>query len=96
MSDDDDDDDDDDDERSNRQPTNLPQAIRGKDRRDAGRALLVGAVLAVLGAAVTFSPLIWGRSFAWNKYFVVCGLALTLLGAGMMLNGGFDWLRSKR
>ena len=71
-------------------------ANRRKDRRDAGRALLVGVVLALLGGAFMFSPLIWNRSFPLSKYVVACGLALAFVGAGMILNGGIDWLRSNR
>lgn len=72
-------------------------ADREQSRRcEAGRALRVGGVLLLLGIPLAFSPLALGRTFPWNKYLVLCGLLLALIGASMLLNGGFDWLRSKR
>jgi hypothetical protein len=65
-------------------------------RRDAVRALRVGAVLVLIGIPLAFSPLAWGRSFPWNKYLVLCGILVVFLGAGLILNGGLDWFRSKR
>ena len=83
---------------SNDEPRpNHPKENHPKDpRRDAVRALRVGAVLLVAGVVAVLSPLVWGRSFSWNKYFVAFGLALAFVGAGMILNGGLDWLRSNR
>ncbi|CAN5565953.1 hypothetical protein BH09PLA1_BH09PLA1_26720 [soil metagenome] len=66
-----------------------------KSRRDAARALQVGAVLAFVGVLLVLSPFVWGARFTWNKYFVVSGLLLTLAGASILFNGGLDWLRSK-
>ena len=68
---------------------------RQKNHRDAARAVRVGAVLAVIGIILVLSPFVWGPRFTWNKYFVAFGLIIALLGAGMLLNGGLDWLRTR-
>jgi hypothetical protein len=62
----------------------------------AVRAIGVGACCFVAGGVVLFSPLLWGPRFSYNKYFVVVGLILGLLGVSMSLNGALDWLAAKR
>jgi hypothetical protein len=70
------------------------------DRREASaravKAIGVGIGLFVVGTILTLSPLVWGGRFPYNKYFVIVGLILALLGASMLFNGGFDWIRLKR
>ncbi|MBC8107396.1 MAG: hypothetical protein H7Z14_12455 [Anaerolineae bacterium] len=71
------------------------RSTRQKNHRAATRALWVGAVLVVIGIILILSPFVWGSRSTWNKYFVAFGLIVTLLGAGMLLNGGLDWLRTR-
>ena len=70
------------------------------DRREASaravKAIYVGIGCFLVGAVLTFSPLVWGGRFPYNKYFVIIGLILALLGVSIFFNGGFDWIRSKR
>ena len=68
---------------------------REKRSREATRALWVGCVLFVIGAMLVLSPLAWGPQFEWNKYFVAFGLIIATLGAGIVLHGGVDWIRSR-
>jgi hypothetical protein len=71
------------------------------DRRNdasarAAKAILTGVSCFLVGVMLVFSPLVWGPRFTYNKYFVVLGLILALLGASLLLNGGFDWIRARR
>ena len=75
------------------------------DERDeasarAVKAISVGVGCFAVGAILTFSPLVWnlvwGERFPYNKYFVVVGVIVALLGLSILFNGGFDWIRSKR
>ena len=65
-------------------------------RARAARAVLVGAVCAVIGVALVLSPFVWGPRFTYNKYFVLVGLIVSMIGASIVLNGGIDWLRARR
>ena len=72
-----------------------PSKRNEQRRRDARRALAVGAVFMAFSAVLVFSPLVLGR-WALNKYLVAFGLFGALLGASVMLNGVIDWFRSGR
>jgi hypothetical protein len=63
-------------------------------QRRAAHAFRTGLVLVVTGVCVMFLPLLF-VGFGWNKYLVAIGIALTCLGLGMSINGGWDWLRGK-
>lgn len=62
----------------------------------AVNAMVTGASCVVVGLVIMFSPLVWGERFSYNKYLIAVGLILTLLGASVFFNGGFDWIRARR
>ena len=59
------------------------------------RALLAGAALVLVCGCMVFSPLLLGRG-SLNRYLVAFGLMGFLLGASLLLHGGWDWLTSGR
>jgi hypothetical protein len=63
--------------------------------RSVRRALLAGAALVLVCGCVVFSPLLLGRG-SLNRYLVAFGLMGFLLGASLLLHGGWDWLTSGR
>ena len=63
-------------------------------RASATRAVRIGAIVLVLGLALTFLPLLLDLR-GLNKYVVVLGLIGTLVGLGCLTNGAIDALRAR-
>ena len=67
-----------------------------EQRAKAARAVLVGLACVVIGIVLVLSPFVLGARFTYNKYFVLVGLIVFMIGVSIFLNGGFDWLRARR
>ncbi len=69
---------------------------QSEQRAKAARAGLVGVACVVIGIVLVLSPFVWGARFTYNKYFVLVGLIVFMIGVSIFLNGGIDWLRANR
>jgi hypothetical protein len=65
-----------------------------RHRDSAARALRIGAIVLVVGGALTFFPLLLDLR-GLNKYVVAVGLIGVLIGLGCLANGAIDALRAR-
>ena len=66
-----------------------------RPRTSPRRTLLAGSCLVVGCGLLAMTPLLLGRG-TLNRYLVAFGLIGFLLGASLLLHGGWDWLTSGR
>jgi hypothetical protein len=69
--------------------------MKDEGRASGRRAVVAGATLVVVCGLLVLSPLLLGRG-SINRYLVAFGLVGFLLGASVLLHGGWDWLTSGR
>ncbi|HZN63991.1 MAG TPA: hypothetical protein VFB66_01735 [Tepidisphaeraceae bacterium] len=74
---------------------NLRSDSPAHERHRARRTVLVGLVVFVVCAMLTFSPLLLGRG-GLNRFIVAFSLVGVMLGGSFMLHGAWDWLRAGR
>jgi hypothetical protein len=65
-----------------------------EQRAVAMRVVRAGVIMLAASVVVGCLPLAWGRS-SINKYFVLLGVVGACAGAGCVVQGGIDWVRSR-
>jgi hypothetical protein len=66
-----------------------------QERARARRTVVIGLVVFVVFALLTFSPLLLGRG-SLNRFIVAFSLVGVMLGGSFVLHGAWDWLRAGR
>ena len=69
--------------------------MKDEGRASGRRAVVAGVTLVVACGLLVLSPLLLGRG-SINRFLVAFGLVGFLLGASVLLHGGWDWLTSGR